>query len=981
MRERKPLKQNSDIHFTNYAGGKMHYIVGEVIGMGGSCIVYDGYYINNAGKKNAVRIKECYPYKLHIERSEDGSLIVEDKDREKFQEYKERIGKSFEIANEFHQTLGLTNLTSNIFDRYEGNNTVYIVSSYTEGSTLKDANIESLWEALRTVISVAKCIQKIHNSGYMYLDIKAENVFKYNETPDLIQLFDFDSVVPMDINEKLTEYRISYSMGFAPVEQKMGNISQLGRHTDVYGIGALLYYLIFGNTPKTIDCGFDAIYDFEKMKWNTLYQQRVYTELTTFFHNTLQAYYKDRYQTVDEAIVQLEIIAKYANLPVPFICTGYVTNGGVVVGRQRECNEIEQWCHSDEKLLFITGMGGIGKSTIIRKFISENKENFDNLIYLKYHDSILESLADDVQFNINGFEKTEEETTREYFSRKIKVAKELTCDTNTVLIIDNFLGEMDEDFKEILHVNWKVIVITRQDMDAIGFDCRKIEALRERREQYRLFEENLNRKLLPEDHKKLDNIIDMVAGHTLILVLIARQISRSFMDIDSALKLVKNNGFSEMAPEKVRYMQDGNEHYDRVATIIKAVYDVSVLSKEKMSCLKVVSLFDIMGISVKEIKDLLKMDSLDSVNELVDSGWLELSEDNLSMHPLIQEIVHQTPWEDEDRKIALCEMEILRGRIISTNVHKEFVQVLNISKVFLLHSGKDDVLSGDTAYKELLFTTLIKSPKEYEDYIISYCEKLLGDKLYENKYNIIELYDYVVYLLCQRKDYEEALIYLDRAELFAKNSKDNYIWGLYYDMLADYYEDLLDGAYYSEDDYEIDLLDTLLLTMDKAIRYMGKCKQENAKKLYAKYVLGKAALMIRSIPEKKRRIKALITNAEKILQQNEMLDNSEIEFIYYMIWAWYYTLCEVDVEAVCVNLKEALDINKTRNILELDEIDYFYIPGANMFLELGDDENSLYFLDEACRICDEHIDEIPYIRRKSDLQEYKLEVCTHKSRK
>ena len=176
MRERKSLKPNTDIRFANHTGGEMHYVVGEVIGMGGSCVVYDGYYINNAGTRNTVRIKECYPYKLHITREENGNLIVDGNEEARFEEYKERIRKSFDIANTFHQTSGLTNLTSNVFDRYEANNTVYIVSSYTEGSTLAETELESLSDAIRTVISVSKSVEKMHDNGYLYLDVKPENV-------------------------------------------------------------------------------------------------------------------------------------------------------------------------------------------------------------------------------------------------------------------------------------------------------------------------------------------------------------------------------------------------------------------------------------------------------------------------------------------------------------------------------------------------------------------------------------------------------------------------------------------------------------------------------------------------------------------------------------------------------------------------------------------------------------------------------------
>ena len=1031
MRERKSLKPNTDIRFANHTGGEMHYVVGEVIGMGGSCVVYDGYYINNAGTRNTVRIKECYPYKLHITREENGNLIVDGNEEARFEEYKERTRKSFDIANTFHQTSGLTNLTSNVFDRYEANNTVYIVSSYTEGSTLAETELESLSDAIRTVISVSKSVEKMHDNGYLYLDVKPENVLIYPETPDLIQLFDFDSVVPVDTDKCITDYRISYSMGFAPVEQKTGKMSQIGKHTDVYSIGALLFYLLFGRAPKATDCGFDVSYDYENLKWNMLYQQKVYKELTVFFNHTLQAYYKDRYQTVTEAIAQLKIIAKYADLPVPFICTGYVSNSGSVIGREKECREIEKWCSGNSKLLFVTGMGGIGKSTIVRKFASDNKERFDNLIYIQYKDNIIETVTDDMQFCINGYEKKEQETTREYFLRKLKAAKELIDDTESVLIVDNFSGSIDNDFLELLKVNWKVIVVTRPDMSETGYDCQKIEAFRNKEEQYKLFEDNMGRKIVPEEYRKLDRIIETVAGHTLALVLVARQIARSFIDIDTALSLVETNGFAGMAPEKVKYMQDGKEYYDRISAIIKAVYDVSVLSEDKKKCLKVLSLFDVKGIGVKEAREILMLESLDDIHELADLGWIELSENKVSMHPLIQETMHQIPWTNEYRKIAVTEMQMLfkaiklngkqeeypkklyernikikqnmersdladklvrkllhkKGvlgevtleRILSDEIsqlpdYKKLRNALNTSKSVLYHCGKDSILSNEKVYKDLLFATLINSPKDQEEYVIGNCEKLFSDKDCINPYTIMELYDYVAYLLCQKSDYDEAGKYLDKAKSFAQKWNDNYIWGLYYDMLMDFYEELLNGAYYSEDEDEVALMNKMLITIDKAIHYMGKSKHEMAKNRYAKYVLGKAALMIRSIPEESRKIKSLITGTKKIIEKNT-LDYAEVRSVYYMVWAWYYTLCEPEMKEVLMNLKEAAVINEARNTSELDEVDYFYIPAANMMCELGEIKSTLELLDEAYKMCDTHADEIPYIRKKLDLLEYQLQIC------
>lgn len=135
----------------------MPFFIRSVVGQGGSCLVYDGYYENNAGGKSTVRIKECYPYMLSMERNSQGGLMITQKSqRKQFELYKKRFRDSFVVISELHEMAGLTNYTSQVYDLYEKNGTLYTVSSYVEGNTLDRIQFSSIREVLLVVMNTGK---------------------------------------------------------------------------------------------------------------------------------------------------------------------------------------------------------------------------------------------------------------------------------------------------------------------------------------------------------------------------------------------------------------------------------------------------------------------------------------------------------------------------------------------------------------------------------------------------------------------------------------------------------------------------------------------------------------------------------------------------------------------------------------------------------------------------------------------------------
>ncbi|MCI9142212.1 MAG: hypothetical protein HFH87_06250, partial [Lachnospiraceae bacterium] len=662
MDTRTALEKGTLLRFYNYDHGQVTYRIEKEIGRGGSSIVYDAVYTDNAGCRNTVRIKECYPFSAGLLRQGNELLPVNPGDAAAFLDSQEKMRISYKVNKELFYTDGLTNLISNTIDWYTANNTVYIASTYLQGQVLSCDTAVSIKDCISIVKSVARVVGKMHDRGFLYLDLKPENIFVLDGVREIVQLFDFDTLISLeDIRaKKADKYRISCTKGFAALEQQMGNLSGLGRHTDVYGVGALLFYLLFGRTPGAPDCGADAEYRFADCRFaGRDYQDKLFQALPDFFHHALANYYIDRYQDMRQVIDKLEEIEKYADTVVPFFISSQVSAPPVLEGRERELKALDTWLHREESsCFFLTGMGGIGKSTLVRGFINDHRSFFDAVLYLYYNGSIQKMITDDLQLRINIVEQKEEESTEDYFRRKLRVIRDLAAGKRILLVVDNFDGELDEDFVSVMNAGWRVIMVSRREVPEAGYATLRLQAIEERESLYNLFECYARRGLAEVELPWVDDMIQRVFGHTLALQLIARQVECSHISVEQAARLLREKGFANMAPEKVDYVKDWRLYQDTIAEIIDALFQAGKLSFPKGAILKALSLFSASGVDSNVFSDITKLPDKDPINELVREGWIQREGKKLSLHPVIQEVVWRWEWTEENR--ALCGVMLLQ---------------------------------------------------------------------------------------------------------------------------------------------------------------------------------------------------------------------------------------------------------------------------------------------------------------------------------
>ena len=1037
---RTALKKNTVLHFKDSNGAAVVYTINREIGRGGSCIVYDAFYETNAGNRKNVRIKECYPFRLKIVRNASGSLSASENDKNEFIALQSKMLSDFRISSSLFYSDGLGDSLTDSLDIYTANNTSYIVSAYSPENTLASYKPESLKECISIVKKTAYTLSRIHDAGYLYLDLKPDNVLIVKGQAERIQLFDFDSLLPVSSSSQKAaksdpgsqRVRLSYSKGFAAVELQMSALDKLGPYTDVYSVGALLFYMLFNTTPSAPDCSENAEYDFSAMNYaSPEYQDKLFFALTEFFHRTLADFYLDRYSDMDEVFGKLEEIEKYADTEIPFIRSTPIIRPHILVGREKELELLDKLIKdANEHCIFITGMGGIGKSALVREYLSAHKAEFDSILYLKYAGSLTDTITDDIHLSINTVEKNDAETPEEYFQRKLRCISRLTANTDSVLVIDNFPENCAVSTAPVLAVFSKVIFISRSSICFPSFTALNIEAIQSTAALRALFEGYMQKHIEQSESEYFENILEKIDNHTLALELIAKQIANSYLSIKEASSLVAEYGFSRMASEKIIYDKDMTVYYDTIGNIITALFIADNLSETKKMILKTVSLFDDCGIDVNMLQNMLALPAKDDINELKSAGWLQSDGSVFSMHPVINEIVCHLPWNEmyisafmksaeylykqivkvwsrDSRPMKLFSVpddvcpikgkhlfkrkktskdlsrtryaflpskdEILQEARKADEDRMRLEKLVRLCKSFLENSGHEKKLSEAFLYKELLYAVIINIPCQHENYIIEKSNQLLHSGCFKNTAALMQLYMRLVDIYTAKKDYETAFTILKEAKKAAAASRSNQTYAMYYSMLSWYYDTILDGAYIAVTESEQELFDKNMEAMELSLYYAGKLEDPSGKSLFVKELLSKATILMRSRQYDKAELDSILLKANNIAAETAKSYPMLISYCD-MVTAWYFTLVEK-------NYPEAVKfMNKSREIAALASETEFYeicepiVPCANIEFTWGHYEEAAEILHYAVGICEKYENVVPYIRLKSDLLGFALDV-------
>ncbi|MBU0655161.1 MAG: SEL1-like repeat protein [Gammaproteobacteria bacterium] len=213
------------------------FVVQEVLGAGGFGITYKAY-AEHLGAY--VAIKEFFPVDNAVRK--DGVTVAprSSKDQEFFQY---GLDAFKEEARTLARFAGHPNIV-HVYHYLEANGTAYMVMQYEQGQTfgqwLQTHPTPSQEQLLTLLIPVLDGLREVHKQNYLHRDIKPDNIYIRSDGRPL--LIDFGSA-RQTLGSRSRSLAIVLSEGYAPTEQYSRN-GDLGPWTDIYAIGASLYYAV-----------------------------------------------------------------------------------------------------------------------------------------------------------------------------------------------------------------------------------------------------------------------------------------------------------------------------------------------------------------------------------------------------------------------------------------------------------------------------------------------------------------------------------------------------------------------------------------------------------------------------------------------------------------------------------------------------------------------------------------------------------------
>ena len=222
------------------------FTITDVIGEGGFGTVYLAY---EETLDRTVAIKEYLPVAIAARSGDQTVLVRSEGNREAYAAGLQSFMREARLQARFSHPAMIE-----VYRVWEQNGTAYMAMRYYPGESLRDLRkntsvsitIDEAW-IKRILLPVFDAVRELHSQSVLHRDVSPDNILILPSGAPVLLDFGAARMVVAGAAQSLTTV---LKPGYAPIEQYAGDGAvEQGPWTDVYGLGAVLYFLAIGNAP------------------------------------------------------------------------------------------------------------------------------------------------------------------------------------------------------------------------------------------------------------------------------------------------------------------------------------------------------------------------------------------------------------------------------------------------------------------------------------------------------------------------------------------------------------------------------------------------------------------------------------------------------------------------------------------------------------------------------------------------------------
>lgn len=339
--------------------------------------------------------------------------------------------------------------------------------------------------------------------------------------------------------------------------------------------------------------------------------------------------------------MQNDLDGKSSNIVLPkYITPIPPVYPGQIFGRENDISLMKSLLDK-QKHLSITGVGGMGKTTLAKAFVNQEAEIYDHIIWINIQNNLMSSFVNNSSFEFHF--PANQNGTELAINRFDRILGHLNNAKGKNLIVIN---DFDDDLNHLAKIknltNWEVLVTSRSVVASmpsltiakLGFEAAK--------QLYRKYEPSR----IATDETFLF-FAERIGYNTLVIELVAKTINNSLdLDLVGFIEYINSQSLDD-DDLQIDIEDDVQEQTSRLFTILQQTFSVANLNDVDQSHLVFFAILPSEGTKISELiewygKDHEKQNKVQFPNlitQLQKMGWIERDGDNVSMHKMLQETI------------------------------------------------------------------------------------------------------------------------------------------------------------------------------------------------------------------------------------------------------------------------------------------------------------------------------------------------------